>query len=301
MNTTLRNKTGTTLNYTSSFVGYAFTSVSIFGSLGNILVLLVICRQYLLKNNHYTTWYSILQYAICCAYFTGKGWVTSAALCKLLYLHGTFFTAGVLFMVFMAMLRYRAVFYPSRTALRRWKLHLASVTVYMCGVLCQLPVVVNLDFISPIISVQKGGPSKLLDITTGHYLHIVALFNSVLYPNRISRDDILEKFRELIKQREKIKSKREETERWLFQRLVHHRSARTFAITFVIFVCFFVAGSPQQIVIILHTFGVVHLNTYYDWFNVMYYFGVSAVKPLIYGALDKKLFSSFQQCGRHTK
>jgi hypothetical protein len=46
---------------------------------------------------------------------------------------------------------------------------------------------------------------------------------------------------------------------------------------------------------------VVDLNTYYDWFNVMYYFGVSAIDPLIYGALDKKLFSSFQQCGRNTK
>jgi hypothetical protein len=88
--------------------------------------------------------------------------------------------------------------------------------------------------------------------------------------------------RELIKQREKIKSKSEDTECWLFQRLVHHRSARTFAITFVIFVYFFVAGSPQQIGIILHTFGVVDLNTYYDWFNVMYYFGVSAVIILWY-------------------
>jgi hypothetical protein len=97
-----------------------------FGSLGNILVILVICRQHLLKNNHY---YLVLHLAICdllCLLggvgrtytnITGKGWVTSAALCKLLYLHGTFFTAGVLFMVFMAMLRYRAVFYPSRTAL----------------------------------------------------------------------------------------------------------------------------------------------------------------------------------------
>jgi hypothetical protein len=127
------------------------------------------------ENNHY---YLVLHLAICdllCLLggvgrtytnITGKGWVTSAALCKLLYLHGTFFTAGVLFMVFMAMLRYRAVFCPSRTALRRWKLHLASATVYMFGVLSQLPVVLNLDFIPPIIFVQKGGHQNCWTLLT---------------------------------------------------------------------------------------------------------------------------------------
>ncbi len=85
----------------------------------------------------------------------------------------------------------------------------------------------------------------------------------------------------------------DETKRWLFQRLAHHRNARTFLISFVIFVCFLVAGSPQQIAFTLYVFGVVNLNgTYYDWFNVMYFFDVSAVNPFLYGALDKKIFSS---------
>jgi phage-related minor tail protein len=105
--------------------------------------------------------------------------------------------------------------------------------------------------------------------------------------------------RELIKQSEKITSMNatvgEKTERWLFQRLAHHRNTRTFVISFVIFVCFLVAGSPQQIAYILYVFGVVDLNgAYYDWFNVLYFFGVSAVNPFVYGALDKKLFSSFK-------
>jgi hypothetical protein len=240
------------IHKSSSFVGYAFTSVSIFGSLGNILVILVICRQHLLKNNHY---YLVLHLAICdllCLLgcvgrtytnITGKGWVTSATLCKLLYLHGTFFTAGVLFMVFMAMLRYRAVFCPSRTALRRWKLHLASATVYMFGVLSwSVSSCAEFGFHTTYNICSERWPSKLLDITYTLLLSLIQFFIPVVFLGMI----YWKICRELIKQREKIKSKREETERWLFQRLVHHRSARTFAITFVIFVCFFVAGSPQQ-------------------------------------------------------
>jgi hypothetical protein len=142
----------------------------------------------------------------------------------------------------------------------------------MFGVLSQLPVVVNLDFIPPNICSERW-PSKSLNITYTLLLSLIQFFIPVVFLGMI----YWKICGELIKQREKIKSKSEDTERWLFQRLVHHRSARTFAITFVIFVYFVVAGSPQQIGIILHTFGVVDLNTYYDWFNVMYYFGVSAV------------------------
>jgi hypothetical protein len=142
----------------------------------------------------------------------------------------------------------------------------------MFGVLSQLPVVVNLDFIPPNICSERW-PSKSLNITYTLLLSLIQFFIPVVFLGMI----YWKICGELIKQREKIKSKSEDTERWLFQRLVHHRSARTFAITFVIFVYFVVAGSPQQIGIILHTFGVVDLNTYHDWFNVMCYFGVSAV------------------------
>jgi uncharacterized membrane-anchored protein len=62
MNTTLGNRTGSTSCVESSYTGYAFTSVSIFGSLGNILVIFSICRQYFYKNTHY---YIVLHLSIC--------------------------------------------------------------------------------------------------------------------------------------------------------------------------------------------------------------------------------------------
>ncbi|CAB4018421.1 neuropeptide FF receptor 1-like [Paramuricea clavata] len=311
MNTTLGNRTGPTSHSASSYLGYAFISVSVLGSLGNILSIFSICRQKaLLKTNHY---YLVLHLAICdllnmylpIAYsytiFTGKFWITSPTHCKLTFLHGTFFTAGVLFMVFMSLLRYRVVFCPLRPAVSRWKLHLAAAAVYIFGVLCQIPVVFVLDFIPPD-KCFEAWPSETLCNTYTVFLSSVHFFIPVVVLGmiywKISRG--------LIKQSEKIKSMNaniatvgEKTERWLFQRLAHHRNTRTFVISFLIFVCFLVAGSPQQIAFILYVFGVVDLNgAYYDWFNVMYFFGVSAVNPFIYGALDKKLFSSFKRCGR---
>ena len=89
----------------------------------------------------------------------------------------------------------------------------------------------------------------------------------------------------------------EETKRYLFQRLVYHRNARTFAISFIIFVCFLVAGFPQQIEFLLYTCGLVDLISYdkSEWLQVIYFTGVSAVNPIIYGTLDKRLFSFIKQ------
>jgi hypothetical protein len=304
MNTTLSNGTGAVSYSKYPHIGYALIFVSVLGSLGNALVIFSICRQkVLLENNHH---YLVLHLAICDLLnllgaigrsyrnLTGRHWITSAVLCTLSFPIGTFFLAGVLFMVFMSLLRYRAVFYPFRPGVTRWKLHLASATVYALGVLCEIPAVFVLDFIPPDKCFTTW-PSETLDISYTVSRSSVQFFIPVVVLGMI----YWKICRELIKHSEKIKSMTatvgEETERWWFQRLAHHRNARTFVISFVIFLCFFAAGSPQQIAYILYVFGVVDLNgTYYDWFNVVYFLGVSAINPFIYGALDKKLFSSFK-------
>ena len=132
-----------------------------------------------------------------------------------------------------------------------------------------------------------------------HYLHTMSFFSSVLYSSHLSWNHILENLRELIKQSKNIKvmsathaNVEEETKRYLCQRLVHHRNARTFGISFIIFVCFLVTGLPQQIEFVLYTFGLVDPDVYFaEWLHVIYYLGVPAVNPLIYGTLDKRLFS----------
>ena len=131
MNTTLGNQTEPTSSVMASFyVGFALTSVSISGLLGNILVIFSVWRQHFYKNTHY---YVVLHLSICdlvslllaaslsYEWSTGENWTVSTALCKLTILPRIFFTAGVLFMVVVSLLRYRAVCYPLRPAVSRWK------------------------------------------------------------------------------------------------------------------------------------------------------------------------------------
>jgi hypothetical protein len=303
MNTTLGNKTGAMLDMTFPYVGYALCSVIILGSLGNILVIFSIYRQkILLRNNHY---YLVLHLAICDllnllgaiahthVYLTAKRATTSAAICHLLALFvGPFYESGVLFMVLMSMLRCRAVFYPLRPAVSRWKLHLASVFIYVFGILCQIPPVLYFKFKEPDVC-WAVWPSETLNITYTVFLSSVQFFIPVVFLGLI----YWKICSELMKQGKMIKSmnatiETEEKEHRLLRRLAYHRNARAFLICFIIFVCFLVAGSPQQIAFMLLTFKKVDLDTYYDWFVVMYFLGVSAVNPLIYGASDKKIFSS---------
>ena len=313
MNGTLENGTETASNIVvSSYVGYTFTSVGIIGSLGNILVIFSICRQYLYKNTHY---YVVLHLSVCdllnsfpamlhsYKWLTGRRWTISTALCKLTILPGIFFTAGVLFMVFMSMLRYRAVFYPLRTTVTRLKLHLVSASLYVFGLSSQIPLLFVLDYIPPD-KCFEAWPSETWNIAYTVFLSSIQFCIPIVILGVV----YWKICNELVKQGRIIKSMdasatTEERKRHLFQRLLHHRNTRAFVISFVIFVCFFVAGSPQQIAFILHVIGVVDLNgrIYYGWLRVLYFFGVSAVNPFIYGALDRKVFSSFKQCRRKNR
>ena len=303
MNTTRGTATAAISYFTNLSLGYAYASVSTFGCLGNILVIFSICRQNLYKNIHY---YLVLHLAICdlCNLFaalghsyrnfTGKNWITSVILCKLSFLPGTFFIAGVLFMVLISILRYRAVFYPLRPAVNRRKLHFVSAVVYVFSVLCQIPAVLHLHFEPPHMCWEEWS-SDTLNITYTISLSSVQFFLPVIFLGAI----YWKICRELIKQSENIKrmnathaNVKKETKRYLFQSLVYHRNARTFVISFIIFVCFLMAGSPVQIGFVLYTLGLVDPSAFYksEWLHVIYYLGVSAVNPIIYGTLDKRLF-----------
>ena len=197
MNETRGNTaTATTSYFTNLGVGYAYASVSTFGCLGNILVIFSICRQSLYKNIHY---YLVLHLTICdlwnllaalrhgYRHFTGKGWMTSVILCKLSLLPGTFFVAGVLFMVLVSILRYRAVFYPLRPAVNRCKLHFVSAAVYVFSVLCQIPALLHLHFEPPRMCREEWS-SDTLNIT----YTISLFFSSIFSTSDLSWNHILE-------------------------------------------------------------------------------------------------------------
>ena len=282
------SKTAATIDMTFP---YALVSVIILGSLGNSFVIFSIFRQKnLLKNNHY---YLVLHLAVCdllnllgATIITGMLRITSPVFWQLaIVFFLSFSVTGVLFMVLMSMLRYRAVFYPLRPQVNRWILYLASTFLDVFGILCQIPQVIPSKFRA---SETFESIYRVFNFTVLFFIPVV--FLGLIYWKICS---------ELMKQGKIIKSMNasnttEEKERRFLQRLAYHRNARAFGICFMIFVCFLVAESPMQIAFILFTFNKVELDTYYYWFVVMFCFGVSAVNPLIYGASDKKLFSSFK-------
>lgn len=309
-NATLSNKTEPNPSQSSQYVGYAFTLVIIFGFFGNVLVIFCILRQkILLESNHY---YVVLHLAVCDLLslfsitgrsyvdLTGKHWVTSPELCKMSFVHGIFFTAGVFCMLLMALLRYRAVFHPLRLAVSRWKLHLVSAIIYFLAFACQVPLAFVFNYTPPDKCLEMW-PSETLSSTYNLFRSSVQFFIPV-----VALGVIYWKIcKELLKQGKIMKSvnaaaRKEIGQRcMLYRTLSHHRNAQTFFISFVIFICFSVSGCPRQVTFILHAFGLADLNTnYYQSFRVIYYFAVSALNPFIYGALDKKLFSNFKFCKR---
>ena len=198
---------------------------------------------------------------------TGEYWTVSAALCKLTILPRIFFTAGVLFMVVISLIRYRAVFYPLRPAVSRWKLHLASATVYVVSLVSTIPLLFVLNFITPD-QCWEAWPSDTWNITYTVTLFAIQFFIPVIILGVV----YWKICRELIKQGKIIKSMStrivdEGKKRYFFQTLAHHRNKRSFSISFVIFVCLLVAGSPWQIAFTLEIIGVLDLNghTYTGW------------------------------------
>ena len=306
MNTTSSDTTH--LSFVKSVrAGCILIFVILIGSLGNLSIIFSILRRNLQKINYY---YFVLHLAICdlftllgairkCYRFlTGNDWITSAVSCKLSHFTGgQFYLAGAYFMVLISALRYRAVFHPLRLAVSRWKLHFSSAILYVVAFLYQIPAVLVYNF-TPPDKCFKEWPLKALRTTykafqpSVHYVIPVVVIGLTY----------MKICHELVKQSEKIKSMNttvaltgEDKERWLFQRLAHHRNSRTFVISFFIFVCFFVAGFPRNIEYVLVSFKIKPMSGYYHWVTIMYYFGVSAVNPIIYGVFDNKLFPSFRR------
>ncbi len=275
------------------------------GTVGNLLVILLIIRnRSMLGNIHY---YLILHLAICDLFFlvfsipdiydsfTGSSMINSKVLCKMLYPTQTaFHIAGVVFLVVISILRFQAVSKPLKPAVSRWKMQVVAMFAYMFAVICMVPYILVLQFNNTSGCVEEW-PAQQLNICYTLFLAAVEYFIPVVLLSMV----YWKICSVLVKQNREMKalcaSTRASEEQNLspYQRFRQHRNARTFLVSFTIVVCFAVTALPIQIIYILSMTNVIELiPKFYSWFVVLYYFGVSAVNPFIYGTLDRKLFSS---------
>jgi neuromedin U receptor 2 len=305
MNTTSNDGTDPLLVSRDFVFGSMLCFVAFAGTVGNLLVILVIFRhRSLLKNNHY---YVVFHLAICDFFtlvlstadiynaFTGSSVINSPVLCKLWYpTYTAFYIAAILFMIIISILRFQAVSKPLRPAISRWKVKVMTMLAYIFATICVLPYSLVLEFNATSGCVEKW-PAEQLNICYTLFLAAIQYFIPVVLLSVAYCKICVELVRQNKERKLLFASAAVSNEQNLswYQRFKQHRNARTFLVSLIIVVCFAVAYLPNQIIFILVVCRVIDIPSYYKWFVILCFFGVSAANPFIYGTLDRKLFSSF--------
>ena len=284
------------------------TLVVVLGVLGNIAVVISICRtRNLLKSNHY---YLLLHLAICdllyLVFFTegiygifkdDPVWMTSISYfwCKLLWPAQTFvFTAAPNFLVLISIIRYRSIVQPLKPAISRRTLKLLSTAVWVLAIIWTIPYVIVLKF-DKTSGCNEEWPLESLSFAYTIFLANVQYFTpatilSIIYfkickkiikQNRIMS---MNTCNQLQQQNVRVPTS--------FQSL-RYRNTKTFLVIFVIVTCFIVCAGPLQVTMIVSVMRSKELPSYDSWLFVPYMLGTVVLNPFLYGVLDSKVFSFF--------
>ena len=277
---------------------YCLITVLVFGIIGNILVIMSILRQKkLLKNNYYLL---VLQLAIndlavliiyllhCISEVTFEKSLYFHFLVYCLYynIYYLFQLAGIGIMLFISVIRYRAVINPLKPALSRQKMKNVCCLVYIFGFIAGFGPAVLLCFTYVIPNIYYD--SFDIYVITCYYIFPTLLMAVVYY--KICR--------ELIQQNKRMKnlcSNRagQRTANSSFNIVTFIRNKRTSLVSFCTVLCYGVGNVPMSVWLLWNIFGSYHSWKNYRWVlyfaNAFRVLGSHVVNPLIYGILDKKL------------
>ena len=218
--------------------------VAVTGMIGNLLVILVILRNpRLLRNTYY---FLVLHLATCDFLinafvssdiydsFNGRSMISSPVLCKLWWpMHTVFFSAGVLFMVAISIVRNQAVAKPLKPPVSRWKVKVLAVLVYVFATICVLPYVLILQFNHKSECVEEW-PAETLNICYTVFLAAVQYFIPVVLLSMVYLKICIV----LVKQNREIKllcastTLLQQQNLSPYQRFRQHRNVRTFFVSF---------------------------------------------------------------------
>jgi hypothetical protein len=283
------------------------------GVLGNIFVVVCICRRRkLLKNNHY---YLILQLAICDLFFllfhasdiysvfSVNPFIASRLMCTMWRpVHTIFYTAGINFLVLISVIRYRAIVQPLKPTVSRGTLKILSTFVYVLALICIIPQVLVLRY-NKTCACHEEWPMESLNIAYTIFLMCVQYFVPVLFLTTIyykickqlvTRNNWIHR----LNVGNQMRPENDRAPTW-FQ-CVNRRSTKTFLVCFTIVTCFILSACPIQVAWIVSVTGSKELSSYFFWFNALNIFGTAVINPYVYGALDNKVFSLFKHCRKNT-
>ena len=278
----------TTPDYTK---GAVMTLAVTLGVLGNIPVIVSVCRKRsLLKNNHY---YLVLHLAICDLFillcFVPASYSTVTAsplssyfLCKIVFpAHTIFLSAAASFLVLISIYRYRAIVHPLKPAVSQKTLKILSIFVYVLAIIYIIPLVLVLRF-DETLGCYEEWPMHSLNIAYGVFLLSAQYFIPLLSLSVI----YFKICKELISQNNKFKAMngqvRDNRGPTLFQS-VKVRNTKAFIVSFIIVVCFVVSACPTQVIWIVGVINSNELPSVNLWLSALYMFGTSVINPFVYG------------------
>ena len=279
-----------------------------FGCIGNLLVIISLSyKKKLLKKNNY--YYLVLHLAFadlaCLLFtvdyifesFTGKQFAFSTVFCKLWSpLHTTFFIMEGEVMVLISLVRFRAVFYPLRAPLKRWKVNTALALAWVIAISSIAPLFVFFRYSSelgcPIVYPgQESTLVYMLFLSNVEYLIPLVLL-SFTYQRMYTKIAKKNKERQLMIASPQMRKNLDK--RKTFTSFKQDKNGRIFLVNFAIVFCYFVCVFPLQCLSIIMATGINVSKQYYPLSNIVYLAGVCSLNPFIYRVLDKRVFVNFK-------
>ena len=279
---------------------YFDSVVSVFGILGNILVVISILNQRcLLKSNYYIL---VLQLAICdlgvliiyllevIVHHSAEEphFLNSVVYCIFGNLFYVFRVSGVGVMLVISVLRYRATVHPLRLrpAISRWKLKMFCGLVYIVGFIAGYVTHLPLSFTWQTVYRKLLRPFVVIV-----YNFVPTIFMAVVY-YKIGRA-VGKKSKHMKRICSDAVRKR------------HVRNRRIFLVCLSTFLCFGIGNFP---IFVWYIFTLaVEYNSIkkYVWMNslcvLLRLAGSYSTNPVIYGILDKQLLKFWKHCRKNTR
>ena len=275
---------------------YSLISVVVFGIVGNMLVIISIARQkLLLKKNYY---FLVLHLAVCdlgasvffllsrIFYLVNVTRYSGFNIACLFYsLHYSFYLSGLAMMLMISVLRYRATVHPLKPAISRGKLINFSYVVYVTSLTTGLGLNV---------------PSCIyVKLNLFIYTKFISGFDLFLYlvPPVFMIVCYCKIGLALVKQNKQIKRMGSAAVR---NRYNHNR--RIFLVCLCTVVCFALGRLLFSVSLIWNIAGKYSLFSRHFWIfyvsHILVAAGTVLANPLIYGILDKRLFTFLKLCSK---
>jgi hypothetical protein len=287
---------------------YSNSVVLVFGTLGNILVIIsILTQKKVLKNNYY---FVVLHLAICDLgvlvvylinhvnwYLVEEQLFTySTKYCAFRCIAYFFQDAEIGMMLIISGLRYRATVHPLKPAISRRKLKVFCSLAYIVGFIAGYGTYLPLCFRMQLHYVAIVYDKILRGYVILCFYIFPTVFMGVVY-YKIGR--------KLIKQYRYMKNVcsnpgKRSAPGSSFSILKFIRNRRTFLVCLITVLCYTIGNIPKTVHLILHIAEEDHLLMKYFWIkylaNVLKVAGSNSVNPLIYGILDKRLLTFCKIC-----